>query len=124
MNVAGTRSRLEAVLEAIANSENAIVEAFVAGKGSGLFRSEAALRHLLTVNATIIAEALRDLPEQLTAAHPEVPWAKLAQQMGDRSGAGASAGEDESWALTTRELAPMRLAVKAMLTDLDRAERL
>jgi uncharacterized protein with HEPN domain len=124
MNVAGTRSRLEAILQAIASSENAIVEAFVAGKGSGRSRTDAAFRHLLTVNATLIAEAVRELPEKLIAAHPEVPWAKLAQRPRERPGVPVPAGEEEYWVLTTRELAPLRLAIQSMLMDLDRVERL
>ena len=66
------RGRLQDMIDAI----NAIVTV-IEGLDEPKFLNDRRSRDAAMSNLTVLGEAVRGVPDELQAAHPEVPWAKM-----------------------------------------------
>jgi uncharacterized protein with HEPN domain len=68
-----SRVYLEDVLDAAAK-----IRSYVAGLGFASFQADGRTVDAVVRNLEIIGEAIKQLPEELRAIHPEVEWKKVA----------------------------------------------
>jgi len=54
-----------------------IIERLVTGRSLRDFQTDVGLRYAVLHALTIVAEAIKDLPGELTDGHPDVPWRKI-----------------------------------------------
>jgi hypothetical protein len=69
------KARIRHILESIEK-----IEAYTGEMDLGEFRSNSLVVDAVLRNFTIIGEAARNVPAEVTAAHPELPW-RLMQDM-------------------------------------------
>ncbi|MCL6706221.1 DUF86 domain-containing protein [Pseudomonas sp. R2.Fl] len=108
------RHFLHDILEAIA-----IVEPAIAGKSFADYQNDALLRLALERAIEIISEASRGIPDELKATRPEIPWPRV-KAIGNilRHEYHGLSGKI-IWGVITDELPNIRIAVKALQTQLD-----
>ncbi len=118
MPLRSPRQRLQDMMEAI----DAIAD-FIAGKTRDDYRAERILRSAVERSVEIVSEASRHLPDDLKSAHPDVPWKEIAG-IGNILRHGYDlVDSDVIWTVATRDLAPLRDAVAAMIREADQQER-
>lgn len=111
------RQHLEDMLESIL-----AIEGFVAGKSFDDYLSNLMLRPAVERSVEIISEASRRLPEDLKSGHAGIPWKDIAG-VGNVLRHGYRIVDHEVlWGIATRDLAPLKGAVEAMIRDVDRRE--
>ena len=108
--IRSTRPRLEDIDQNIT-----IALAFVYQRTLNHVTHDFALRYALQYALLIISEAVKHLPADLCAEHPEIPWRKI-KSLGDKL-----LHEDQRvdpeivWDVATVHLKPLHVAIKQML---------
>ncbi|MGE0119518.1 MAG: HepT-like ribonuclease domain-containing protein [Dongiaceae bacterium] len=98
------------------------IEEHVAGRGFPDYLADKLLRGAIERNIEIISEASRRLPEDLTNAHPHIPWAKI-RGVGNILRHDYDEVYDEViWAIAKQHVTPLRQAIEAMIAEVDRRE--
>lgn len=103
------RQRLEDIREAIVAAET-----FTARRSLADYRGDRMLQLALERNVEIISEASRHIPENLRAQHPGIPWRKV-RDIGNVFRHGYETDPNGIWLLVTEDLAPLKMAVEAMI---------
>ncbi len=104
------RQRLHDMMDAITALERSLTE-----KTLDDYLGDDMLRAATERRIEIISEASRHLPEALKERHPEIPWRQVAD-IGNILRHGYEIVDHEIlWNAATRELAPLKNAVEAML---------
>lgn len=111
------RQRLQDILDAIL-----FVERHIAGRTLDDYRRDDMLRAAVERKIEVVCEATRRLPDDLTAAHAGIPWAKIR-------GVGNILRHDDDevfdevvWNIAAQQLAPLKRAIEAMIAVVDRRE--
>ncbi len=106
------RQRLHDMMDAITALERSVTEKTLDDTlGDDILRAATERR------IEIVSEASRHLPEALKERHPEIPWRQVAN-IGNILRHGYEIVDHEIlWNAATRELAPLKNAVEAMLTE-------
>ncbi len=111
------RQRLEDLLDAIA-----AIERYTAGKTLDHYLTEQMLRDAVERNIERLSEASRHIGEELRGAHPRVPWRAIAD-IGNVLRHGHDKVNDRRvWQVATEDLASLRAAVEAMISEIDSAK--
>lgn len=111
------RQRLHDIRDAIL-----FIEEHVANREFADYLADKLLRGAIERNIEIISEASRRLPEDLTNAHPEIPWAKI-RGVGNILRHDYDEVYDEViWAIAKQHVTPLRQAIEAMIAEVDRRE--
>ena len=109
--------RLQDMLDAIIETD-----AFLSEKSFDDYRATVMLRKSVERNVEIISEASRHLPDDLKARHSDIPWKDIAN-IGDVLRHGYETVDHATpWNVATRDLSPLREAVKCLIRDVDRSE--
>ena len=106
------RQRLHDMRDAIAALERSLTE-----KTLDDYLGDDMLRAATERRIEIISEASRHLPEALKERHPEIPWRQVANIGNILRHGYEIVDHDIVWNAATRELAPLKIAVEAMLTE-------
>jgi uncharacterized protein with HEPN domain len=115
MSAAELLSRLEDILEAIAETE-----AFISGKTFDDYMAEPLLRRGVERDIEIISEASRHIPRSLKAKYSLIPWRKVAG-IGNILRHGYKVVDDhEIWDIASTDLAPLKAAIRNMMVEVDR----
>ncbi len=69
MSTRGWTERVEDILDAISE-----IDAFIAGMELETFRSDARTVRAVELNLIIMGEAASRIPDDIQAAHPDIPW--------------------------------------------------
>lgn len=111
------RQRLQDILDAIL-----FVERYIAGRTLDDYRRDDMLRAAVERKIEIISEATRRLPDDLTAAHASMPWAKI-RGVGNILRHDYDEVYDEVvWNIAARQLPPLKRATEVMIAVVDRRE--
>jgi uncharacterized protein with HEPN domain len=86
------------------------------GRSFEEFQADWLLRH--GVQRETISEASRHIPEDLKARRPEIPWTEVAGIGSILRHAYHRVSDQVIWNTATHALAPLRVAVIALLADL------
>lgn len=91
------------------------VEEFTRGMDEARFRADAKTVYAVTRAFEVIGEATKNLPADVRARHPEIPWAEMAG-MRDKLIHGYF-GVDEAvlWETAQRSIPPLRKAIERAL---------
>ena len=109
------RQRLQDMLDAIE-----AIEKYAAGKTFDDYGREGILRHAIERNVEIVSEASRHVPDQLKAPHSEISWRSIAD-IGNVFRHGYDRVNDRRvWRIVTAELQPLKVAVLAMIAEVER----
>ncbi|MEO7933044.1 MAG: DUF86 domain-containing protein [Chthoniobacterales bacterium] len=54
------------------------IKSYIAGLDSGSFEADLKTQDAVIRQFEVIGEAVKSLPESLTASHPEIPWKQIA----------------------------------------------
>lgn len=100
--------RLDDILTAIAGLERH------SARGEAALLSDELLQAYFLKQLEIIGEAVRYLPESMTARHPEVPWRQIVALRNLLVHAYFAVNLPTIWDIVTRDLAPLRAAVEAL----------
>lgn len=111
------RQRLHDIRDAIL-----FIEEHVAGREFPDYLADKMLRAAVERSIEIISEASRRLPEDLTGAHPEIPWAKIRGVGNILRHDYDDVYDDVIWAIAKQHVAPLRQAIEAMIAEVDRRE--
>jgi uncharacterized protein with HEPN domain len=113
IDAARVRLALEYMSEALDD-----VETLTHGRDRGGFLQDRIAQRAVERCLEVISEASRKIPEPMKAAHPEIPWRKIA-------GIGNVLRHDYDdidtgvvWQAATVEVIPLRAAVAAMLAEI------
>ena len=68
----------------------------------------------------IIGEATRHLPAETTAAHPEIPWARIIAMRNRLIHAYGRVDLELTWAVVERELPKLKRQVRTLLEQYDK----
>ncbi len=102
--------RLQHILTAIQD-----IETHTAGLTLAQFNADRFLRLGVERCLEIVSEASRHIPEEMTKAHPEVPWVRVAD-IGNRiRHAYHSVDSEIVWEIICVELRVLRRAVESMI---------
>jgi len=66
------RGRIVVMLDAIAG-----IEAAIRGHDAATFPVDRKARDAVSWNLTVLGEAVRGVPDEVQASHPEIPWGKM-----------------------------------------------
>jgi uncharacterized protein with HEPN domain len=88
------------------------------GRSFEEFQADWLLRHGVQRGIEIISEASRHIPEDLKARRPEIPWTEVAGIGSILRHAYHRVSDQVIWNTATHALAPLRVAVIALLADL------
>src|SRR5882724_11077279 len=111
------RQRLHDIRDAIL-----FIEEQAANREFADYLADKLLRGAIERNIEIISEASRRLPEDLTNAHPEIPWAKI-RGVGNILRHDYDEVYDEViWTIAKQHVTPLRQAIEAMIAEVDRRE--
>jgi len=111
------RQRLHDIRDAIL-----FIEEHVAGREFPDYLADKMLRAAIERSIEIISEASRRLPEDLTSAHPEIPWAKIRGVGNILRHDYDDVYDDVIWAIAKQHVSPLRQAIEAMIAEVDRRE--
>jgi uncharacterized protein with HEPN domain/predicted nucleotidyltransferase len=111
------RQRLHDIRDAIL-----FIEEHVADRELPDYLADKLLRAAIERSIEIISEASRRLPEDLTDAHPQIPWAKIRGVGNILRHDYDDVYDDVIWAIAKQHVGPLRQAVEAMLAEVDRRE--
>jgi uncharacterized protein with HEPN domain len=95
------------------------IQAALAGKTFSDFQSDWLLRHGIQRGIEIISEASRHLPPDLKARYPSIRWPALAGIGNVLRHEYHSISDKVIWDAIGEAIEPLRLAVTAMLADLN-----
>ncbi len=104
--------RLQHILDAIAD-----IEGFTAGKAFDDYAADAMLRRAVERCLEIISEASRHIPPEAKARHPDIPWRGVADFGNVLRHGYEQVIDTRVWEIVTRDLAPLKAAVEAMLRE-------
>jgi len=111
------RQRLHDIRDAIL-----FIEEQAANREFADYLADKLLRGAIERNIEIISEASQRLPEDLTNAHPEIPWAKI-RGVGNILRHDYDEVYDEViWTIAKQHVTPLRQAIEAMIAEVDRRE--
>jgi len=111
------RQRLHDIRDAIL-----FIEEQAANREFADYLADKLLRGAIERNIEIISEASRRLPEDLTNAHPDIPWAKI-RGVGNILRHDYDEVYDEViWTIAKQHVTPLRQAIEAMIAEVDRRE--
>ena len=109
------RLRLHDILAAIDE-----VAEYLDGADFGAYSTSALKKRAVERCIEIISDASRFIPPELTALHPDVPWAEI-RAIGNHLRHGYQRVDDlVLWRVASRELPRLRIVIAALLDDLNR----
>lgn len=91
------------------------IEAFTAGKTFEQFADDQMLRDAVERNIERLSEASRHVPESLKVRHGDIPWRAVADVGNVLRHGYDEVDARQTWQIVTDDLAPLKLAVLAML---------
>jgi len=103
------RDRLEDVLEAIGQVEEAV------GRGREAFDGDPYVRVWVAHHLQVIGEAVRPHLDELRARQPTVPWTQIVAMRHILVHQYFGVDPGEVWVAAERDLPPLRAAVEALL---------
>ncbi len=106
--------RLRHVLDAIAR-----IETLTAGKTFDDYAADWVTRDAVERNLERVSEASRHIPSGLKAEHKGIPWRAVAGLGNVLRHDYPRVKDPRVWQIVTRDLAPLRAAVEAMVRDLE-----
>jgi uncharacterized protein with HEPN domain len=105
--------RLEDIIEAAA-----VIDEYLSGFDYKSFTEDRRTVDAVTRNLEIIGEAVKNLPEQLLATHPEIPWRAIAGFRDILAHAYFRSEDSIIWDAATIHNPPLILAANSMLKSL------
>lgn len=106
--------RLRHILEAAA-----AIEQYTAGKTLETYAAESMLRDAVERNLERLSEAARHIPDLLRSEHGDIDWPGVAALGNVLRHEYDQVLDEEVWQIITKDLAPLREAVEAMLRQLE-----
>lgn len=89
----------------------AAIQSYVLGKDFAAFQSERMLHDAVERNIGIISEALRHIPEDLKANHPQISWREVATIGNVLRHANDAIVDEEIWDTVNADLPALLAAV-------------
>ena len=108
------RQRLQDILDAIAD-----IERFTAGKSFEQYQNDALVRRATERLIEIVSESSRYVPQALKDKHPSVLWRPIADIGNIFRHAYDRVNDRRVWTVVTDDLRPLKLAVQAMVAELE-----
>jgi uncharacterized protein with HEPN domain len=112
MSAAEILSRLEDILEAIAE-----IEAFIGEKTFDDYMAEPLLRRGVERDIEIISEASRHIPKSLKSRYPLIPWRKVAGIGNVLRHGYKNVDDHEMWDNASTDLAPLKTSIQSMMIE-------
>jgi uncharacterized protein with HEPN domain len=112
MSAAELLSRLEDILEAIAE-----IEAFIGEKTFDDYMAEPLLRRGVERDIEIISEASRHIPKSLKSRYPLIPWRKVAGIGNVLRHGYKNVDDHEMWDNASTDLAPLKTSIQSMMLE-------
>ena len=94
------------------------IETMVLGIDRAAFSGDWRIRDVVLHNLEVIGEAVKRLPESLTAEAPEVPWKRIAGFRDILAHAYFSVDDAIVWDVATNEMAPLAQSARRLLQGL------
>lgn len=112
MSAAERLSRLEDILEAIAE-----IEAFIRAKTFDDYMAEPLLRRGVERDIEIISEASRHIPRSFKTRYPLIPWRKVAGIGNILRHGYKNVDDHEMWDIANTDLAPLKTTIQSMMLE-------
>ena len=97
------------MLEAIAT-----IEAAIRGHDAATFPTDRKARDAVLWNLTVLGEAVRGIPNEVQAAHPEIPWAKMRAMRNLLVRQYFGSDDQIVWATATLNVLPLAAALRRL----------
>ena len=106
------RDRVRDILDAIGE-----IREFTRGMDASAFAADAKTVKAVTAEFAIIGEAARNLPAEVVAAHPEIPWLSMRDMRNVVVHAYFSVEPAILWETIEKDLPAIVVALRALLAD-------
>ena len=110
MSTRGWTERVEDILDAIAE-----VDSFIAGMELETFRSDAKTVRAIELNLIIIGEAASRIPDDIQAAHPDIPWSFMKAMRNRLVHAYFNVDAQVLWDTVQDDLPPLKIALQQLV---------
>lgn len=94
------------------------IEDYIAGIDRRIFLEQKGIQDSVIRRLEVLGEAAKNLPEDVRAAHPEVPWKKIVGMRDILIHGYFGVDLNLVWKVATEELAALRTHLEQMLKDL------
>lgn len=112
MSTRGWAERVEDILDAIAE-----IDAFIAGMELETFRSDARTVRAVELNLIIIGEAASRIPDDIQAAHPDIPWSFMKAMRSRLVHAYFNVDAQVLWDTIQDDLPPLKIALQQLMAS-------